>query len=411
MQLAHLSLSNFRNFVRLDTDLDPGISLMVGANGQGKTSLLEAVYYLTGASSPHTSHDRQLINFLALQDPLAVCRLIGEVHHRERDERETDGRITRLEIRLILEGDSDPDSRRLRREVLINGVQKRLSALAGNFLAVMFLPQDMQVIEGSPSGRRRMLDDAILQANPPYAGWLSEYGKVLTQRNALLKKLSEFGGVSAELSYWDDMLADLGAKITRTRALTITQLEILAAPIHDQLTRGTESLRLLFEPSYNPFHSGGSQLNLPLDDPPDWASLSLSTIREGMLKVLEGSRPEEISRGMTLTGPTRDDFRFLSNGVDLNLYGSRGQNRTAMLAVKLAEMGWLAEETGEEPVLLLDEVLAELDQERREDLLQRVQQVQQSLVTSADLSMFTEEFKQQAAIWKIQAGTVTHLSD
>lgn len=399
MQLTHLSLTNFRNFVRLETGAEPGATLLFGANAQGKTSLLEAIYYLVSASSPHTTSDRQLINFLALEEPTPYARIVAEVRRAERQ--------GRIEIRLSVEADNANPEGRLKKEILINGVKRKVGDLAGAFNAVLFLPQDLRVVEGSPGERRRHVDATLSQADPVYADSLGRYARLLSQRNALLKQISERGSRQDELTYWDGQMTEQAATLIRSRALALRELEDQAGPIHTELTRGNERLRLIYQPSYDPLPQPPGQLGLAIDTPVDRTGLSRDAIRQGMHQALEGSRQEEIARGMTLIGPHRDDVRFQVNGLDLHTYGSRGQIRTAMLALKLAEVGWLKERTGEWPVLLLDEVLAELDGARREDLLGRILQAQQAILTSADLEMFSTQFINGATVWQINAGHLT----
>jgi DNA replication and repair protein RecF len=400
MRLTHLSLTNFRNFIRLERQLPSGPTLLVGDNAQGKTSLLEAIYYLAGATSPHTTSDRQLINFLSLEEPLPVSRLVAEVERADR--------LQRVEIRLIVDPETDG---RLRKEILINGLKRRVSELASVFNAVLFLPQDLQVLEGSPGGRRRFLDAVISQADPFYGQALTDYGKALSQRNALLKNLQESRPDGQQLEVWEAQLAEHGAEIVRGRALALHELETLAQPVHRQLTRQQETLRLVYLPSYDPLPAPEGQLGFDLDTPLDRTTVGADEIRHGLADSLRRSRPAEIQRGATLTGPHRDDFAFVANGLNLQLYGSRGQSRTAVLAAKLAEVDWLRQRTGEWPVLLLDEVLAELDAARRADLLARVEQVHQSVLTAADREMFTDEFCQRATLWRVRAGSLELLSD
>lgn len=396
MLLNHLSLTNFRNFARLELDIPTGATILVGANAQGKTSLLEAIYYLTGASSAHATSDRQLINFLAQEQPQAFARLVAEV--------EAHNRLQRIEIRLTLEnlaGEFRP-----RKEILINGLRKRMRELAGTFNAVLFLPQDMEIVEGSPSNRRRYLDSTLVQADPAYAASLSDYSKVVSQRNALLKNLQDRRNNNSQLDFWDEQLSDLGATLIRARALALHELERLAAPIQEQLTQAKEDLQVRYLPSYDPISTPEGQLNLPIDSRLDRTTIGREDVRQGFLTALAANREEELARGVTTIGPHRDDFSLLSQGIDLRLYGSRGQNRTAMLALKLAEIQWLEERTGEMPILLLDEVLAELDAARRADLLARIQPARQAILTAADLSMFTDAFQQAASLWKVHAGTI-----
>jgi DNA replication and repair protein RecF len=390
VRLAHLSLSHFRNFARLDTDLPPGLTLVVGANAQGKSSLLEAIHYLSAGSSSQAGSDRQLIHFEA---PDGVARLVGQV------ERAADR--LQLEIRLVLQGGGES---RLRREVLINGVKRRLSGLYGQFQAVLFLPQDLRVLEGAPSERRRLLDEALSQGDRHYARTLAEYGKVLAQRNALLKSLQERRGDGRQMAFWDEKLCRLGAELMRARAAAVLELQELAAPIHQELSRGREQLLLDYLPAYDPFAGQGpARAGTPLA----WRELAREFVQQGMAAALQQTRAEELGRGMTLLGPHRDELGFRVNQVDLRLYGSRGQNRTAVLALKLAEVEWLRRRTGEDPVLLLDEVLAELDPERRQDLLARVMSAEQVVLTAADLGLFDREFLDRANLWRIEAGRLT----
>jgi DNA replication and repair protein RecF len=398
MHLTHLSLTNFRNFIRLEMDIPAGPMLLVGANAQGKTSLLEAINYLTGTGSPHTSSDRQLINFLALQEPMPFARIVAEVYRQDR--------VHRIEIRLILESGGVAGEQRLRKDVSLNGIKSRVRDLASTFNAVMFLPQDMNVIEGPPSERRRLLNSVISQADPTYADALSEYSKILTQRNALLKRLQERGNDSDELSFWNDQLCDQAAIMIRARALALNELENLAGPIHYELTRGQETLRLEYMPAYDPASQPHGQLDMPIETNVNRTTIGIEAMRTGMSAALQLLREEEIARGMTLIGPHRDDFRFRVNGIDLRHYGSRGQNRTAMLSIKLSEANWLNQRTNEHPVLLLDEVMAELDPERREDLLTRVDVAQQTILTAADMSMFSAAFCREATILQVVAGTI-----
>ena len=382
MRLAHLTLTDFRNFGSLQTEIPNGPTIVVGANAQGKTSLLEAVYYLVGASSRHASHDSQLIRFEA--DP-RIARIVARL--------DREGREEMIEIRLIMSSQGSGQDR-LRKEILINGVKKRAIDLHGRFNAVLFLPQDVQVVEGSPGERRRELDVTISQADPGYARLLSEYGKVLTQRNALLKQLQERRGDEGELGFWDKRLAELGAEVMLARAATLTQLQSLAAPIHGELTGDIEALTLHYRPAYEPagtFDEGA------------WLTGSL---RDGLRAELEKLRRNELRRGLTLTGPQRDDLSMEVNGLELRHYGSRGQNRTAMLAFKLAQVDWLHQRTREQPVLLLDEVLAELDPARRGYLLNCLTDSNQALLTAADAGMFDERFLQEATRWNIEAGQI-----
>jgi DNA replication and repair protein RecF len=190
------------------------------------------------------------------------------------------------------------------------------------------------------------------------------------------------------------------------RIQSIQELERLAARTHHRLTRAKEVLRLSYDPAYDPLPRPTGQIALKLDAPVDRSSLDLETVKKGFAEALKKLRSEEISRGVTTIGPQRDELRFLANGIDLGDYGSRGQVRTTILSLKLAEVSWMKERTGEWPVILLDEVMAELDNERRADLLDTLEESEQSLLTTTDLNLFSPEFAQVATLWQVQDGKV-----
>ncbi|GER78738.1 MAG: DNA replication/repair protein RecF [Anaerolineales bacterium] len=394
MYLKRLSLTNFRNFTRLDMDVPRRSVVLVGDNAQGKTSVLEAVYFLAALTSFQTNADRQMVNFLEARNSPAVARIVGEYARGSRNHK--------LEIRLILDPVGVGNGQRLRKEILLDGVKKQASDAVGKFSAVVFVPQMSQIIEGGPDERRRHLNLALAQAVPAYAGVLSDYGKALEQRNALLKALNERGGNADQLEVWDETLARLGAQIIQWRIAAVQELEKQAARIHLELTRGAEVLRLAYEPAYDPL----PKIALKLDAPADRSNIPLKEVERGFLERLRGLRSEEISRGVTTIGPHRDEMRFLANQIDLGDYGSRGQVRTALLSLKLAEAAWIQARTGQWPVILLDEVMAELDLQRRADLLKYLGQAEQSLLTAADLRMFTPEFVESAKVWHVKNGKV-----
>jgi len=398
MHITHLSLTDFRNFSRLDVDVPRGSTLLLGDNAQGKTSLLEAIYYLAAFTSFHASSDRQLVNFIAGKGSLAVGRIVADYIRG--------GKSHRLEVRIIQENNGRNGGLRVRKEILLDGARRKVSDVIGHFNAVLFLPQMLQVIEGAPSERRRYLDLLLSQTIPNYAAALSTYNKAISQRNALLKLLSERGGDPSQLAFWDEKITMSGATIIAARIHALHEIESLAALTHSELTRGGEVLGLSYQPAYDPFPQQPGQIALPLDAPLDRTGISKAEIVEGFQAALKEKRAAEIARGLTTLGPHRDEIRFLTNGIDLGTYGSRGQIRTAMLAIKMAEVTWMKEKTSHWPVLLLDEVLAELDPQRRADLLDRLAQAEQALLTTTDLDLFTEDFVQSVQQWHIHGGTL-----
>ncbi|HKZ43725.1 MAG TPA: DNA replication/repair protein RecF [Anaerolineales bacterium] len=398
MYLTHLSLTNFRNYSRLDIEIPRRAVLLVGNNAQGKTNLLEAVYFLTAFTSFQTHSDRQMVNFIAAREQIAVGRLVADYKRGDRSHR--------MEARLILEP-TGYNGKRLRKEILLDGVKRPLVEVIGHFNAVVFVPQMSRIIEGGPDERRRYINLSIAQSEPGYARALSEYSQAVTQRNALLKLLSERRGDPEQLVYWDEIISRSGAVIIKERIQALIDLEEISRSYHQGLTNDIEVLHLDYHPAFEPMPGMDGQISLPMDTRVDRSKLTLDEIREGFLSRLKHIRAEEISRGMTTIGPHRDDIRFLVNRLDLGDYGSRGQIRTALLALKLAEVQWMHDRTGQWPVILLDEVMAELDGHRRNDLLKHLSNCEQSMLTTTDLAPFDSEFVANAACWTINAGQVS----
>lgn len=395
MFLTHLSLTDFRIFSRFDQSVPRKAVILVGDNAQGKTSLLEAVYYLSSLDSFHASNSVDLINFSALQENLAVCRIVADFQKKNSDHH--------LEIRIIRDTLAN-GNQSVRKEVILDGSQVKINQVIGTFNAVLFLPQMLQILTGAPQRRRHYLNLTLAQVDPGYMETLSGYNKALGQRNALLKQINERSSDPDQLAFWDEKITQAGAYLIHARIKAIQELEGLAASAHMELTRGEEILRIHYQPSFDPLSNPPGQIELPIDHTLDRTAIGIKEIQEGYREKLLSQRREDILRGVTSTGPHRDEIRFLSNGVDLGSFGSRGQLRTSLLSLKLAEVNWLKEKNGDWPVLLLDEVLAELDDTRRQDLLDRLANTEQSLLTTTDLDLFSEEFQESAGRWHIQNG-------
>ena len=403
MHISHLSLTNFRNYARLEMPFPTGPIILHGDNAQGKTSLLEAVYYLATSSSPYATSDRQLINWLAEDDPLPFARLVAEIQTRSE--------LKRIEVTMM--NQSNGQSARLKKEIRINGLPRRVMDLLGQVQVVMFLPQDMALIEGSPSGRRRYLDVTLCQTDPNYCRALSQYGKVLSQRNALLRQLQEKMQRgerydASQLQFWDAKLTMLGATVVAGRYHLVRELEKRAQRVHSDLSGDGEHLRLRYEPGLDATAPTGGQMSFDVTamGASTLPSLPEPEIAQRFQEQLDQGQRQEIARGMTLIGPQRDEIRFLVNGRDLGLYGSRGQGRTAVLALKLAELAWMQDQTGDSPILLLDEVAAELDPRRRSYLMSRIGSVEQVIVTTAEPDLLQDNFLENAARWRVDAGTI-----
>ncbi len=401
MHLRHLSLTNFRLYSRLEVDLPAQAILLYGDNAQGKTSLLEAIYVLATGRSAHTASDRQLINWLANEDGLTPhARLAADVVRADR--------ALHIDMVLLLEPAKTEDGWRFRKQVKVNGAVVRVTDLIGQIAVVMFLPDDVDIVGGGPANRRRYLDNALSQVDVEYARALDLYTDVVAQRNALLKQLAETGGDVDQLIYWDEQLASAGTTITLRRQSMIAELEQLAERLHRDLTRERHILRLRYQPAFNadlpigPVYQPSLNLNLPTQSP----EATFEQAKQSFLKQLEARRQEELARGTTLIGPHRDELRFIADEIDLGTFGSRGQQRTAVLALKLAEVHWMRAQINEWPILLLDEVLAELDAHRRGFLLNQINGANQSILTATDPEMFTAEFRAQAKMVRVTRGRI-----
>ncbi|MCB0173076.1 MAG: DNA replication/repair protein RecF [Anaerolineae bacterium] len=395
MDISQLSLTNYRNYSRLTLDLPSGPVLLRGDNANGKTNLLEAIYFLSTTRSVHTRSDQQLINWIILkQETLPFARVEATVKTR--------ADTFKIAITVVREGNN------FRKDIRFNGAKKRAMDIIGKLNTVMFLPEDIELVTGSPGIRRRYLDSTLCQINPDYCAALSRYNKVLTQRNALLKELFKRNSNPDQLFYWDEQLARDGAALMVNRHNTILDLDAVARQRHRELSGGREGLRLHYAPSFDLYQRPQPNYQLPLIMeelvPYSTAAPPLQDVRETFRSYLINARSEEISRGVTLVGPHRDDFHFLVDGIDMTMYGSRGQQRTAALSTKLAEVILMKQSTGETPVLLLDDVMSELDAHRRQQVINIVDQAGQAVLTTTDWEDFSSDFRQRARLFSVAMG-------
>jgi len=403
-RLNYLSLSNFRNYIRLELNLPDRLTVIQGGNAQGKTNLLEAIHLLATGRSPRAGAERELINWLALEGPLPYARLAGEIGAGKEAQK--------LELVLELAPNGGNNGPTVRKQVRINGVPKRTLDLVGRLRVVLFMPEDVGLVTGAPTERRRYLDIALCQIEPSYCRALSEYNRAVAQRNALLKRLRDFGGDPNQLAFWDGQMAEQGSTLIARRAHAIRDLDRLAAERHRALSGGSERLRLGYLPSADPHfvpgvQEGGARGRRRLAEAPAvYQAVSREEIKERYLAQLRRARVQEIAAGSCLLGPHRDDLGFTVEGRDLRPFGSRGQQRTAALALKLAEVQMMQEATGESPLLLLDDVMSELDSARRRALLDALAGVDQAIVTTTDWNDFSPELLAQARTLQVEGGTI-----
>ncbi len=387
MHLARLTLIDLRTFRRLEVELTPGIHVIEGANAQGKSNLLEAIAMLATTRSQGGGTDLDLISWDALaDDPIPAARLEAEVvtaTGREHVEVSIVGQVATVGV---------PPSRAARR-FRVNGVARRASDLIGRLRVVLFAAADLTIIDGPPAHRRRYLDITLSQLDTTYVRALQRYTRVLEQRNSLLKRLQERRGKPDELDFWDGELAESGAVILAARAEALRVLGRDAAIIYAELAASeSESLEVAYEP------------RLPAAAA---ARLREHDLAERLLEALVAGRTEDIRRGLTLIGPHRDDVRFLIGGHAAGVSASRGQQRSAALALRLAEVAYSTARTGEAPVLLLDDILSELDPARRTRVLSVAYGVDQVLITTPDAAHPSHAELPEAIRWRLEGGHLT----
>ena len=339
MYLEKLKLTNYRNYQLVDEKFSPKFNILFGRNAQGKTNLLEAIYYLSTGRSYRPVRDCQLIRWD--KDFFVIDSFFC-------NERGTN----RLEIKYSNSDGIRPSEK----EIHINGVLKKKTAeWLGRFNSVLFAPEDLYIVKGSPAERRRLIDDDISQISPLYYQKIQRYTRILNQRNHLLRRICAHKANYDELQVWNHQFCETGAQIIAKRLQVLEKLTPLTRLMHRKLTGGEENLEIRY------MYGRRTELRTQQGNVPE--------LEEMLLAEAMKQQKEEIIRGGTLFGPHRDDYAILLNGADLKAYGSQGQHRTAVLAVKLAELEFFKAETGEYPVLLLDDVLSELDEKRRERLV------------------------------------------
>ena len=372
MHITHLSLTNFRNYERLELDLPSHLVVFQGDNAQGKTNLLEAIYILATAKSSRATTERELINWSAVTEELSAARLLAQVKKRGGG----------LQVEIALRAAHPGPEAHVQKRIRVNGVPRRAIDLVGQVNVVLFSCQDIDLIGGAPSTRRRYLDMTSSQINPRYLRTLQQYNKVLLQRNHLLKLVGERRADGNQLDYWDQELIEHGSYIIEKRQLLVAELNDLTRPIHQQLTAEREELRIAYLPS-----------------------TGVTDFRDRLRDI----REKEVAQGMSLIGPHRDDMAFFTGDVNMNVYSSRGQQRTIALSLKLAEASFMLSKTGDEPILLLDDMLSELDSIRRRQILESITSYHQVVITNTDLDHFDPGFLADATLFQVSGGNIKSL--
>ncbi|TMD16198.1 MAG: DNA replication/repair protein RecF [Chloroflexi bacterium] len=374
MFLSNVSLFDFRNYAELELPLERSTTVLFGGNAQGKTNLLEAVALSALTRSPRTQQNAELVRF-----GQQAARVTATVQSQ-------DG-LEQVETRILMPPEAS--SGRVLRQFRHNGRDCGPAGVQGCLRVVLFWPDDLQLVKGPAEGRRRLLTMLLSQLDRVHARWISQYQHLLDQRNALLRAVRDGRQNAGQLDYWTGGLARVGAQIMVDRQRRVLELQPLAAAFHRELSDDRERLELRYRPS-------GARIG----------EAPVELVAQQLEAAMAAHREEEIARGQTAVGPQRDDLEVWLDERDARQFASQGQQRSAVLSLKLAELHYLAEATGEQPVLLLDDVMSELDPSRRERLLAALEPGPQALITAADLKDLPPSVLEHAAVFRVERGTV-----
>lgn len=386
--ISRLSLTNFRNLVELELDLPIGVSVFYGANAQGKTTLLEAIYLLAIARSYRAENEREVVNFQAAAE--GGQALVGGIVEKDGE---------RLAVYVGYQSvphRTDPQSAErvtgtkgytVRKEIRVSRVRRTATELVGMVNSVLFTADDIQLVFGPPAGRRRYLDILISQADNQYLKGLQRYQRVVQQRNQLLRLVRDGRARADELEFWDGELVREGAWLTWKRHEAMKTLYSWCAQRHRDLSGTDEEVRLEYRPS------------VPVAE-------DSNAVEKNFRDSLAAAQAKERATAVTAAGPHRDDFSLLIDGVDMGTFASRGQARTIALTLRLAEAAYLSAVRHEAPIILLDDVLSEMDASRRLRVMEQVTQYQQVLITTTDLEPVRDFFGPAASYFRVGEGKV-----
>jgi len=371
MYIEQLELKNYRNYESIDVTFENKVNVILGENAQGKTNIMESIYVLAMAKSHRTSNDKDLIRW-----DEEYAKIKGRIQKHNGP----------IPLELVL-------SKKGKKAKCNHLEQQKLSQYVGNMNVVMFAPEDLHLVKGSPQVRRRFIDMEIGQVSPVYLHDISLYQKILQQRNHYLKQLqSRKQKDQTMLDVLTEQFIEMAVKITKKRFEFVRMLESWAKPIHSGISRNLETLEILYKPS------------LEVSDDQEWSKMV-----EIYERKFDQIREREIDRGVTLVGPHRDDLQFIVNDRDVQTFGSQGQQRTTALSVKLAEIELIHSEIKEYPILLLDDVLSELDDYRQSHLLNTIQGKVQTFVTTTNVDGIDHQTLNEATTFHVEAGTMKRL--
>ncbi|MED3561113.1 DNA replication/repair protein RecF [Bacillus xiapuensis] len=368
MYIEQLALKNYRNYETLSIDFENKVNVILGENAQGKTNVMESIYVLAMAKSHRTSNDKDLIRW-----DQEYAKIEGRIQKQH----------SSLPLQLVI-------SKKGKKAKCNHIEQQKLSQYVGNLNVVMFAPEDLNLVKGSPQVRRRFIDMEIGQVSPVYLHDMSQYQKILQQRNHFLKMMQiKKQSDQTMLEILTEQFIETAVKIIHKRFEFLQLLEKWAQPIHSGISRGLESLKIEYKPSVDVLE--GQEL-----------SKMIASYEEKFNKV----KLREIERGTTLFGPHRDDLLFFVNNRDVQTFGSQGQQRTTALSVKLAEIELIHSQIGEFPILLLDDVLSELDDYRQSHLLNTIQGRVQTFVTTTSVDGIHHQTLKDASTFEVESGVL-----
>ncbi len=366
MKINRIFLKNYRNYNQIMLDFSPKLNIIYGMNAQGKTNIIESIFVSAFGTSFRTKKDKELIN-----------KNFDETYIKTNLSKE----YIDCEIEYTLKKD-------LKKEIKVNKNHlKKRSELFGHLNVVLFSPEDLKLIKDGPAERRRFINREIANIKKKYCNDLIEYHRILSQRNALIKKMKFSDVDKTVMEIWDEKLATIGTYIILERNIFIKKLSEISQKIHLQISDEKEKLSLKYLP------------NIKVNE------FEYDKIYIEFLKKLGNQLKNDIDRGFTSVGPHRDDFDIILNGYDAKIYASQGQQRSAALSIKLSEIQIIYDEIGEYPVLLLDDVMSELDKKRQNDLLKTLSDLQ-IIITITEIDSIIDEYLEEAKIIKIKNGNV-----
>jgi len=387
VRLARLQLDHYRSYPSAELEPDPGLTVIAGPNGAGKTNLLESVWVAVSGRSHRTATDADLVTHGA---PLARVGL---------DLAPVSGGEAATHVELVLPGAEPPPG--FRRRLTVNGMARRHTSLADTVRAVLFRPEEMLLLVGPPSERRRFLDAILAQRSPAMGRDLSDLARVLAQRNALLRAIRAEETDATGLAVWDEQLALIGGRVTAARLHLVADLAARIGPLHDAVAPADEledQVGLTYADALKDAWPGREAAR---SDP---AHSDPQVLAQAIRDRLEDVRQKEIWNGMSLVGPQRDDLAVTLGGLPVAAHASRGQQRTIIVALKLAETDLLAESGGPSPIVLLDDVFSELDPERSARGLDLLRQRGQVLVTITDPALLPARHRHRVPVWNVGEG-------